>query len=349
MAQASDGSVCMWNCSVRAGRELGVEERIRSWAHPGSMLPPPAGVMTGRRATRRLGSGITSSAAKAVLRNRTSRHGAKTIRPQGATTATMEGDLERDAATISAQQTGRTRPSEWLLLSTNRPFPGRCSLTAGMSVVGYVRVSTDEQVDSGAGMEAQRNAIRVACRERGWQLVAVVEDAGYSAKDLKRPGIAEALEMVESGVADALVVARLDRLSRSLLDFAALMDRARRKGWSVAALDLGVDTSTPSGEMLASVMASFAQFERRLIGQRTKEALAVKRAEGVRLGRPRTLTPEVVERVWRMHRRGATLRKIALRLNAEGVPTAHGGACWRASSVSGVIRSVQAERAAGRS
>jgi DNA invertase Pin-like site-specific DNA recombinase len=214
-----------------------------------------------------------------------------------------------------------------------------------MKVVGYIRVSTDEQVDSGAGMEAQRRAIRIACQERGWQLVAVIEDAGYSAKDLKRPGIAEALEMVESGVADGLVVARLDRLSRSLLDFASLMDRARRKGWSVAALDLGVDTSSPSGEMLASVMASFAQFERRLIGQRTKEALAIKKAEGVRLGRPRMLTAEVVERVWRMHRRGASLRKIALRLNNESVPTAHGGVRWHASTVSAVIRSVKAERA----
>src|SRR5439155_25083712 len=128
--------------------------------------------------------------------------------------------------------------------------------------------------------------------ERGWQLVAVVEDAGYSAKDLKRPGIAEVLDMVESRVADGLVVARLDRLSRSLLDFASLMDRARRKGWSVAALDLGVDTSRPSGEMVASVMASFAQFERRLIVQRPKEALAVKRVQGVRPGRPRTITAE---------------------------------------------------------
>jgi hypothetical protein len=111
------------------------------------------------------------------------------------------------------------------------------------------------------------------------------------------------------------------------------------------ALDLGVDTTTPQGEMMANILATFAQFERRLIGQRTKEALAIKKAEGVRLGRPRTLTAEVIERIWRMHRRGATLRKIALRLNNEGVATAHGGARWYASTVSAVIRSVKAERA----
>lgn len=87
-----------------------------------------------------------------------------------------------------------------------------------------------------------------------------------------------ALEAVEGGQADALCVAKLDRLSRSLLDFAGLMERSRKRGWSLVALDLGVDTSTPSGEMMASVLATFAQFERRLIGERTRAALAEKRA-----------------------------------------------------------------------
>jgi DNA invertase Pin-like site-specific DNA recombinase len=215
-------------------------------------------------------------------------------------------------------------------------------------VLGYVRVSTGEQADSGAGLEAQRTAIRLACEQRGWELVGVVEDAGFSAATLARPGITEAFEVVESGGASVLVVAKLDRLSRSLLDFAAVMERSRRERWALVALDLGVDTTTPQGEMMANILATFAQFERRLISQRTKDALAVRRAQGVRLGRPRVLSPEITERVWRMHRRGSTLRRIAARLNAEGVPTAHRGACWRASSVSAVLRSVKAERAASK-
>lgn len=92
--------------------------------------------------------------------------------------------------------------------------------------------------------------------------------------------------MLQRGDACTLVVSKLDRLSRSLVQFAELMERSRRKGWSLVALDLGVDTSTPAGEMMASVLASFAQYERRLIGQRTRDALAVKREQGVRLGRP---------------------------------------------------------------
>jgi hypothetical protein len=122
--------------------------------------------------------------------------------------------------------------------------------------------------------------------------VEIFEDAGMSGKSLSgREGLHEAIDAIERGEAEALVVSKLDRLSRSLLDFAGLMERARKRGWSLVALDLGVDTSTPSGEMMASVLATFAQFERRLIGQRTKDALAVKRAQGVVLGRPREITP----------------------------------------------------------
>ncbi len=90
------------------------------------------------------------------------------------------------------------------------------------------------------------------------------------------------------------------------------------------ALDLGVDTSTPAGEMMASVRATFAQFERRLISQRTKEALAVKRAQGVQLGRPRTMSQETVERIRELRRLGMSHSDIAHELNAEGVPTATG-------------------------
>ena len=90
-------------------------------------------------------------------------------------------------------------------------------------------------------------------------------------------------------------MARLERLSRSLIDFAELLRQARAGGWNVVALDLGVDLSTPQGEFLANAMASAAQWERRIIGQRTKDALAVKRAQGVRLGRPPSIPQALAE------------------------------------------------------
>jgi DNA invertase Pin-like site-specific DNA recombinase len=206
----------------------------------------------------------------------------------------------------------------------------------GYAVLGYVRVSTDEQGGSGAGLEAQRRAIIRECMQRGWHLVEVIEDAGYSAKDLRRPGIRAALEALSSGDAKALVAAKLDRLSRSMLDFTALMATAQKQGWALVALDCAVDTTTPAGEAMANVLATFAQFERRLISQRTRDALAVKRAQGVMLGRRPSVEDAIVRRIVRERKRGRNLRAVADSLNAEGVPTGQGGKQWYPATVRAV-------------
>jgi DNA invertase Pin-like site-specific DNA recombinase len=206
-----------------------------------------------------------------------------------------------------------------------------------MRVLGYARVSTDEQRSSGAGLAAQRAAIVAECRRRGWDLVEVIEDAGLSGKDLKRPGIQAALDTLARGDAAALVVAKLDRLSRSMLDFAAIMTQAQKQSWALVALDVNVDTTTPAGEAMAHVMATFAQFERRLIGQRTREALEAKRRQGVRLGRPPAIGPELADRIRHERAAGATLRQIAQGLTDEGIPTPRGGREWRPSSLERVL------------
>ena len=209
-----------------------------------------------------------------------------------------------------------------------------------MDVIGYVRVSTSEQADSGLGLAAQRRAIHDECVRRAWLLHEVHEDAGASGKSTaRRPALDRALRQLKAGEATTLVVAKVDRLSRSLVDFAGLMDRARRESWSLVALDLGVDTTTPSGEMLANVMASFAQYERRLIGQRTKDALAVKRAQGVVLGRPLTARDQVVVRIREMRVKGLSFAAIADALNTVDEPTFHGGRQWHGATVRQVLRS----------
>lgn len=207
------------------------------------------------------------------------------------------------------------------------------------AAIGYVRVSTSEQSESGLGLEAQRQAIRAEAVRQGWNLVAIHEDAGVSGKALSgRPGLQEALSAVRGVTDGVLVVAKLDRLSRSMLDFAQLMKVSQQQGWALVALDLGVDTSTPSGEMMANVTATFAQFERRLIGQRTKDALAVKRAEGVTLGRPTVTSRETVGTVQRLRGEGKSLRAIATHLNETGVPTSQGGQRWYASTVTALLK-----------
>jgi DNA invertase Pin-like site-specific DNA recombinase len=132
------------------------------------------------------------------------------------------------------------------------------------------------------------------------------------------------------------VVAKLDRLSRSIIDFATLLEEARRLGFNVVALDLGLNLSTPQGELVANVIASVAQWDRRIIGERTREALAVKRADGVRIGRPRSVPEAVAAQVRRMREQGKSYALIAGELNSRGVPTGQVGRQWYAATVRSV-------------
>ena len=151
-----------------------------------------------------------------------------------------------------------------------------------LRVVGYIRVSTEEQKRSGAGLAAQSRSIESACRERGWQLVSVEANEGVSAKSTKnRPALAHVLEALEAGEAGGLIVAKLDRLSRSVRDFCEILDRSQRQRWALVCLDLGLDTSTPTGKFTAQIIAAVAELERELIGQRTREGLESQRAKGV--------------------------------------------------------------------
>ncbi len=223
------------------------------------------------------------------------------------------------------------------LRATARLTPPMAS-AAGPRVLGYLRVSTEEQATSGAGLDAQRSALLAEAGRRGWQLDFVV-DAGHSAKDLNRPALTAALARLNARQADVLMVAKLDRLSRSVHDFSGLVKEANRRGWSVVCLDVGVDTSTPNGKFMATVTAGIAELERELIGQRTRDALAAKKAAGVRLGRPQVLPEAVVRRVIDEREAGRSWQAIADGLTADAVPTARGGATWAFSSARAVYHS----------
>jgi DNA invertase Pin-like site-specific DNA recombinase len=219
-----------------------------------------------------------------------------------------------------------------------RRIPTHCAPEG--TVVAYLRVSKDEQVESGAGLAAQRTSITAEAERRGWTIVEWFADEAISGgKGVdERPGLAAAIDAVESGRAATLVGARLDRVSRSVLDSALLIDRAKRLGWTLFTCDVAVDTTTPAGEAQAGMMTVFSQYERRLIGQRTREALAEKRAAGVRLGRTPSLPAEVVQRIIDARDSGMSYPVIAATLNDAGVPTAHGGACWYPATVRSVER-----------
>jgi DNA invertase Pin-like site-specific DNA recombinase len=204
--------------------------------------------------------------------------------------------------------------------------------------LGYVRVSSASQRESGAGLADHRRAIGAECERRRWDLAHIHADSAVSGRSLdRRLELRAALQTLAAGTASVLVTAKLDRLSRSVLDFASLMARAEREGWAIVVLDVNVDTSTPSGEMMANVVVAFAQYERRLISERTKRALAVKRAEGVRLGRPRSIPDEIRNLIIGMRSDGKSYQSIADALNADDIPRGQNGNRWWPSTIQLVI------------
>ena len=133
-----------------------------------------------------------------------------------------------------------------------------------------------------------------------------------------------------------MVVAKVDRVTRSLRDLTELLDLSGRQGWALVLLDFDIDTTTPMGEAMVHMAGVFAQLERRLIGQRTKDALAVKRAQGVRLGRPRVVDPAAERQIVRLRRNGQSFQAIAARLNRGG--RAPEGGEWTWQTVSVIVR-----------
>jgi DNA invertase Pin-like site-specific DNA recombinase len=214
-----------------------------------------------------------------------------------------------------------------------------------VNIAGYVRVSTDEQAESGAGRGAQRQRITEEADRRGWNVTWFIDD-GYSGAAKDRPALAEALKGLKDGTYEMLVSAKLDRLSRSVVHLGSLIELAEEEGWSLVLLDFDVDTSKPTGRLVAHVLAAVAEFERQRIRERTKEALAQVKASGTRLGRPRQLPDDVVVRVELNRNAGRTLQDIADDLNDEGVPTSQGGSQWWPSTVAGVLRSAELDRVA---
>lgn len=210
----------------------------------------------------------------------------------------------------------------------------------------YVRVSTDRQAESGLGLDAQRAAIEGWARSQQIPLADIVwhVDAGRSGCTLDRPEMVLLLAQVTKG--DRVVVAKLDRLSRSLLDFAGLLEESSKSGWSIVPLDLGVDLGTPAGRMVASVLGSIAQWEREVIGERTSVALAQAKQRGRLPGKRSALSRDVQDLLIAMDAEKAlTLKERASWLNERAILTAT-GLPWTTGTIDGSTRSARLEAAA---
>lgn len=208
-----------------------------------------------------------------------------------------------------------------------------------MKAVGYGRCSTAEQASEGVSIEVQRRAVEKATRAQGWDLLWLADEGvsgGVAPETRKR--FRAALALLEAGEADALVFTKVDRASRCTEDFARLLRTADEQGWQIVVTEMGIDTRTPMGKAMAHMAVVFAELERDFIKSRTREALAVRRDQGITLGRPRTTPEDVVARVLREHKAGKSKYAIARDLNADAVPTAQGGRLWAPATIAALLR-----------
>ncbi len=147
--------------------------------------------------------------------------------------------------------------------------------------IAYLRVSTDKQADRGVSLDAQRAKVKAYAELYDLELAEMIVDAGESAKSLDRPGLKRALGMLKAGDAEALLVVKLDRLTRSVVDLGTLVERYFAPG-KAALLSVGeqIDTRSAAGRLVLNVLASVSQWEREAIGERTATAMQYKAKQG---------------------------------------------------------------------
>ena len=223
--------------------------------------------------------------------------------------------------------------------------------------LGYCRCSTIEQATEGLSLDVQRAKIAAYCSLNDLELVGVVEDAGISGKSLNRPGIQSVLDRLRLGEANAIVVLKLDRLSRSTRDVLSLTELVETNDWQLHSIGEKLDSSTASGRFVITILSAMAEMERSQLGERTSLALQHKKSNGETLGTTpmgfesrkgedgkRILVPceeeqAILKQVSDLRESGLSYAVIAERLNEEGVPTKRNGK-WHASTVRSLIQKV---------
>jgi len=164
---------------------------------------------------------------------------------------------------------------------TDLPTPKRCAV--------YTRVSTDERLDqSFNSLDAQREAGQayiVSQRAEGWSPVMdAYDDGGYSGGNTERPALKRLMADIEAGKIDIVVVYKIDRLTRSLADFAKMVDVFDRHGVSFSAVTQQINSATSMGRLMLNVLLSFAQFEREVTGERIRDKISASKKKGMWMG-----------------------------------------------------------------
>ena len=209
----------------------------------------------------------------------------------------------------------------------------------------YARVSTQMQVNDGMSLGAQERELRRAAELAGFTEMELLREEGRSGKSIQgRPVLRAALEKLDSGDASAIFVTRVDRLARSTKDFLSIVDRASANDWRIVLLDLNLDTSTPHGRFVVTIMSALAEMERAIIAERQKDVHKDRRARGqewgVDLGKKTKVPASVRKKIIEYRAKGMSYNSIADKLNKDKVPTVHGGR-WHAATVHKLVNKLK--------
>src|SRR5260370_18244569 len=149
-----------------------------------------------------------------------------------------------------------------------------------MLAIGYCRVSTVRQSEKGISLDAQVEKVRAMAGVHGAELVDVVQDCGESAKTLNRPGIQRVLKLVHERQVRAVIVAKLDRLTRSVKDLCELLELFERRGVALISVAESLDTGSASGRLGINTIAAASQWDPKATAERTRDAMRHKRSHG---------------------------------------------------------------------
>lgn len=205
-----------------------------------------------------------------------------------------------------------------------------------MQVVGYIRVSTEDQAREGVSLAAQRAKIDAYALVKDWRVVEVIQD-DMTAKHLRRRGVQRLLALVARRQVGAVIVYKLDRLTRSVKDLNSLVELFDKKEVALVSLQESLDTTTASGRLMMNLLASVSQWEREVIGERTRDAMQHLKAQGQVYSRLVFDNATTLAQIHTRRAAGATLQEIADELTAAGVPTVRGGV-WAPATMMGILR-----------
>ncbi len=228
-----------------------------------------------------------------------------------------------------------------------------------MKAIGYIRVSTEEQAAHGISLDAQRAKIEAYALTKDLELVGIIEDAGKSAKDLKRPGVQQVLKKAHRKEIDAVIIVKLDRMFRCTVDALNTAQDFDRRGVALHSIHESLDTQSAMGKFFFTLTAALAEMERGLIGERTRAALARKKERGEKTGghvpygydvldaslvekKDASLVEnpqeqEIIAHMKRLRKQGLSLQRVADTLNFADIPTKQ-GSTWTAMQVSRAVK-----------